>query len=229
MAGTNFQVMAAPTQEQLTLSAIKPFLRVDFDDEDDLISQFIQDARIYAEDITKRALAPQTIRATIEPDRAVEGALSGPIVGEDIEPFRYAERITAVPFGFYGPCFALPRTPVGSVSLVEYQLTPFDVSSVPGNGTEEYTWTTLAAFDSNNNATYRLDTNTDPAQLFIMPMLIAERFRFTYAAGYAIGACPPPIVSAMRALISFWYNNREGQPVPVSIDNALARKRVWEL
>lgn len=225
MAGINFEVLTPPSQEQLSLSDVKLYVRVDYADEDPLLTQFISDAREYAQSLLRKSLCPQTIRATIEPDRMAQGALSGSVVGNDIDFTRNNERATAIPFAFYGPCFPLPMTPAVAMSLVEYQLTPYDVTIAPNNPN----WTTLAATDSNGNPNYILDLNTTPSQLFIMPMLAASRFRFTYTAGYAIGACPSQITNAMKALISFWYDHRQGEGVPDDIQQKFIEKRVWML
>lgn len=216
----DYVIVTDATQELLTLDSVKAALRVDFTDEDAVISQYITDARVYAEDLLRRTLVPKTIRATIEPGAAPSGALSGSIVGQEDYDYRWNERISIIPFAFYGPVFQLPMTPVSNISLVEYQLTRYDNPE----------WTTLAATDANGNPNYRLDQNTDPNQIAIMPMLAAGRFRITYTAGYAIGACPARITSAMRQLISFWYDNRDGESaIPENIIDAFIGKRVFML
>src|SRR5436305_11506932 len=125
---------------------MKMYLLVDYSDEDSLITQLIADARTYAEQITRRVLVGATIRATIEPPMIPEGELSGPI-GGNADVYCLNERITTVPFGFYGPRFALPRPPITAVTVVEYQLTPFD-----GQPAATMQWTTLPTQDEQGNA-----------------------------------------------------------------------------
>lgn len=229
-ANVNWEILTPPIIEPVSLTDMKVYLRVDYDDEDTLIQQLISDARLYAEEITRKALAPQQIRATLEPDPIPEGQLSGPI-GGDFDPYRLNERITTVPYGFYGPIFILPKHPVSQVTVVEYQLTPFD-----GQPASTMQWTSLAQTDANNNLNWILDTNTNPMTIILRPLLVANRYRFTYYAGYgdvthtyATGTAPFMIVNQIKALVSFWFDNRQGQEIPNHITMSLARERIWKL
>lgn len=226
MPALNYRVITPPTVEPVVLADMKAYLNVDYTDSDALIQGFISYARSYAERITKRALAPQVIQCVIEPPPIAEGELSGPI-GGNFDPYRLNERITTVPFGFYGPTFALPFSPVSLVSLVEYQLTPFDAQPAAG-----MQWSTLIATDVSGDANYLLDTNTDPSQIFLRPLLVANRYRITYTAGYSDAttvAIPETITDAIKALVSWRYDNRQGQAIPQDITESLARERVYTL
>jgi hypothetical protein len=228
MAGTSYEILVQPSTEPLTLADAKTYLRVDYDDEDTLIGQLITDARVYAQQVSKRSLASQTVRVTIEPPAIPEGALSGP-VGGDFDPYRLNERITTVPFGFYGPMFPLPLPPVTEVTLVEYQLTPFD-----GLPTSTMQWTELPALDAAGRANYLLDTNTNPHKIALRPLLVANRYRITYTTGAAPAQYLSPIVNHMRSLISLWYDNRQGMTPQVqalfdSLTEGLARYRIFQL
>ncbi len=224
MTNVNYEILTPVSVEPVDLATMKSFLRVDYSDEDTLISSLITQAREYAEEITRRALAPQVIRATIAPDYVPEGQLSGPI-DNTFDTVYISERISAVPFAFYGPRFDLPRNPVSLVTLVEYQLTPFDNPQ----------WQTLAATDSNGNPQYVLDTNTNPMAIVLMPLLVAGRYRFTYNAGYNnnagynTGTVPASLLTDIMQLVSFWFDNRQGQPIPDGITASMARKRVFKL
>jgi len=226
MPALSYKILTAPTVEPVSLTDMKLYLNVDYSDSDTFISSLISYARRYAEKITKRALCPQTIQCTIEPPRIPEGELSGPI-GGDFDPYRLNERITTVPFGFYGPSFALPFSPVIAVSTVEYQLTPFD-----GQPAATMQWTTLPALDAGSNANYLLDTNPDPNQIVLRPLLVANRFRVTYTAGYgdvSTSTCPETVTDAIKALASWRFDNRQGQEIPDSITQSLARERIYTL
>jgi hypothetical protein len=223
MSGVSYEILVQPSVEPVNLTDMKLYLRVDYADEDSLISQFITDARAYAELITKRSLAGQTIRATIEPPMIPEGELSGP-VGGDFDPYRLNERLTTVPFGFFGPQFALPQPSVSAVTIVEYQLTPFD-----GQPANTMQWTNLIAVDNNGYANWLLDTNNSPHTVVLRPLLVANRYRVTYTTQ----ATPAPyyslITNQIKALVAFWFDNRNGQAMPDSITDALARMRIWTL
>lgn len=229
MPGVNYEVLTPVSAEPIDLTTMKAFIRVDYSDEDTLISSMISQAREYAEEITRRALAPQVIRSTITPDIIPEGELSGP-VDSNFDAYYINERISTIPFGFYGPTFVLPRTPVSLVTVVEYQLTPFD-----GQPSSSMVWTSLPALDSSNNANWLLDTNTNPMQIALRPLLAANRYRFTYnagynnSAGYSTGAVPNSLIMDIMRLVSFWFDNRQGQGIPEDITVSMARKRVWSL
>ena len=229
-SAVSYEILTPPTVEPISVAAMKTYLRVDYSDEDSLIGQLISDARQYAEQVTRRALAPQTIRATIAPPSSPAGALSG-LIGDDVDVYRLNERLTSVPFGFYGPIFALPFTPVSAIQMVEYQLTPFD-----GQPSATMQWTTLNATDpTSGGANYLLDTSVSPMQIAIQPMLAASRYRITYQAGYNstsgynTGPVPFIIVNQIRALVSYWYDNRQGQGIPDSITSQLAQKKIFQL
>lgn len=229
MANVSWEVLTPVATEPITLSDMKTYLRVDYTDEDTLIGQLITRGRRYAEQITRKALAPQVIRATLEPDPITEGTLSGPI-GGDFDIYRLNERLTTVPFGFYGPLFQLPWHPVSAVSVVEYQLTPFD--NQPASTMQ---WTTLVTTDTNGFANYLLDTNTIPMAIVLRPLLTSNRYRFTYNAGYncnvgySTGSVPDGIIDGIFAWVGFRYDHRQGQAIPDDITNALARERIFTL
>jgi hypothetical protein len=229
VANNNVEIITPVSVEPIALSDMKTMLRVTYTDEDAFISALITRGRKYAERITYRALAPQVLRATIEPDPMPEGMLSGP-VGGDFDAYRLNERMTTVPFGFYGPLFALPYHPVSQITTVEYQLTPFD-----GQPAATMQWTGLASTDANGNLQWMLDTNTTPMTVILRPLLVANRFRFTYSAGYnnstgyATGAVPDTIIDQIMAWVSFRFDHRQGEAIPEDIMYALAAERIYEL
>lgn len=220
---TSYVVLTPPSVEPVSLADVKAFARVDFDDEDTVIAGLIVDARQEAEKITKRALAPQTIRAIIRPDPMAEGVLSGP-VEHPTDPWVLAERVTAIPYGFYGPSFKLPMPPAITMSVVEYQLTPFD----DDGGGSNTIWTTLTPLNTDGNANYRLDIETDPSTIYLRSPLAATRFRFTYTTGYS-GMLPGNLATLIKRLATYWYNNREDAEVPQTLIDGFAKYRVWEL
>ncbi len=232
MANVNVEILTPVAVEPVSLSDMKIMLRVTYTDEDAFISKLITNARTYAERMTYRALAPQVLRATIEPDMLPGGMLSGP-VGGDFDAYRLNERMTTVPFGFYGPLFPLPYHPVSQITATEYQLTPFD-----GQPAATMQWTVLASTDPGGSLQWMLDTNTTPMTVILRPLLVANRFRFTYLAGYnnpagsglyATGSVPPTIIDAIMAHVSFRYDHRQGEAIPNDITMALAAERMYQL
>lgn len=62
----SWTVYTAPAVEPISVSELKTFARIDGNEEDSLLSQFIVAARSAAEEYLKRALITQTIRATVD-------------------------------------------------------------------------------------------------------------------------------------------------------------------
>ena len=62
----DFKVTTPPASEPLTLAEAKAHLKVDFTDDDTLITSLIAAARDYAEQLTGRALLTQTITQTLD-------------------------------------------------------------------------------------------------------------------------------------------------------------------
>jgi len=211
-----YTVLTPVSVEPVTLSEVKQWLRVDFDDEDATIAEIIVDARRYAENILRKSLATQTMQAIIEPEPVPTGPLSGP-VGVPADSWRLAERSDVPLFGNALISLKIPMGPLQSLTTLEYQLTKMDNPE----------WTALSATDPQGNVNYRIDQTNDPNRLYLFTILAATRYRLTYTAGYQV--IPPDIRRTLMSLIGFWYQNREGQAVPNEIDMKLAGKRVFSL
>ncbi len=215
----SFEVLTQPISEPIALDDAKAWLRVDYEAEDSIVTQLITDARQHAEDMSKKAIPTQTIRATFEPYPLPSGPLSGP-VGEPQDLWLLAERPDIPLFGNSMIRFQLPMSPVQSISLVEYQLTRMDVPE----------WTTLAPTDNNGHDNYRLFTASDPAEISFFTMLAASRYRITYQAGYTV--VPRALTRAMMRLVAYWYDHRDGEEEPeklAAINAQIATKRRFEL
>lgn len=214
MLSVSYKVTAQPTNELISLDEAKDYLNVDFDSKDALIYRLIKSARRYAEKLLNRSLATQTIQMIYEPDAPPSGPLSGSVVDnrdswEDAWNF-LASSMPRV-------CIPVIMGPVQSLTSVEYQYSRSDVPE----------WTMLAATDASNNPNYRLDTIADPNELNVFAGLVASRYRLTYVAGDTTLAddLRPP----MLALINYWYEYREGAPVPDGIRQQFCEKRVITL
>jgi hypothetical protein len=196
----------------------KTRMRIDFTDTntDADINFMISEARQYGEQLTGRSFATQTIQAIIAPTPEDVGALSGP-VGALPDSWQYMERPDIPLFGTNLIQLPFPYGPVQSLTSVEYQLTRMDVPE----------WTLLTPTDINGNANYRVDLVADPATLNLFTILAASRFRLTYVAGYTV--LPFHLKNAMKSLISFNYDNRDGDPIPQGIIDMFHMKKVFYL
>lgn len=202
----SYQIITPPTSEPLTLSYVKSWLRIDFTDDDALITDLISDVRREAENILRRSLATQTIQSIVEFDFVPTGPLSGP-VDVPYDSWRLAERPDIPLFGNALVRLPVIMAPVQTFTSVEYQLTRMDNPE----------WTLLATPDGNGNATYRVDTYADPPEVNIFTILAATRFRLTYVAGYP--TLPPDVRRRLLTCIAYLYDNREA-----SLDDTLKRE-----
>lgn len=215
----SYQILTPAISEILTLSDVKRYLRVDFSSEDITVAGLITSARRYAENLLGKSLVTQTIQMIHEVDPVAAGALSGP-VDAPMDADLFLERPNIPLLGNARVIIPVVMGPVQSFTSVEWQLTRADVPE----------WTLLAATDENNNPNYRLDTYAEPNELNMFTILAASRYRLTYVAGS--NALDPKILDirpAMLALINYWYEYREGAPVPDGIRQQFAERRIFTL
>jgi hypothetical protein len=209
-------VTVAPASEPITLADAKGYLDVDFDQKDALITRLISDARRYAEQMLHKSLVTQTIEMIWEPDPEPTGPLSGPIGDYDEDIYLNNPNIPLD--GTAQIQIPVIMGPVQSLTSVEYQLTRSDAPE----------WTTLAATDANGNPNYRLDTYAEPNELNVFASVTATRYRLTYVAG-SLSNMQFDLRGALFSLINYWYEYREGAPVPDGIRQQLAERRVISL
>jgi hypothetical protein len=214
----SYKITVPPSAEPVTLTDAKDYLNVDFSSKDTLITRLITDARRYAENMLHRSLITQTIQLIYEPERVASGELSGPVgirYDEDLwerpnVPLLGTARIVI-------PCL---MGPVQTFISLEYQLTRMDNPE----------WTLVSQTDSGGNANYRLDSYMEPSEVNVFTILAASRYRLTYVAG--TDAMDPKIYdlrNPLFSLINYWYEHREGDPVPDGIRQQFAERRVFML
>ncbi len=216
--GYSYNIITPPSNEPVTITEAKSYLRVDFSGEDTLIAGLISDARRYAENLLGRSFFTQTIQLIYEPDRIAQGELSGPVgIRYDVDLW---ERPNVPLLGTARICIHCLMGPVQTFTSLEYQLTRMDNPE----------WTLVQPQDSGGNFNYRLDPYAEPNEINVFTILAASRFRLTYVAGSA--TLDPKILDlkpAMLSLINFWYEYREGGPVPDGIRQQFAERRVFSL
>lgn len=123
----SLSLVTAPATEPVTLDELKLFARIDGDDEDDLLEQFIAAARVAAEDFTRRAFVTQGWRMTLD--------LPGNRWANDLPEGRYELPVTALN-GDLSRTIDLPRPPILSVaSVTSYDLENTSSTYAPSNYT----------------------------------------------------------------------------------------------
>ena len=215
----SLELVTPPVVEPVTLALAKQQLRVDFPDDDALITAYITAARQYCEKSTNRAFYNQTWLRTLD---------FFPLYGEYTGSRTPSERHTW-PYGTWywnRVTIDLPKPRTVSVMSITY---------VDGNGITQ----TLSP------STYSVDTTSVPARITpaqgtfwpIVQNYQPGSVRITYVAGsygdgVTINTIPETIVMAMLLLVSHWYENRSAsseialKSIPMGVDALLSQERV---
>lgn len=192
----NFKITQPPTAEPVTLAMAKSHLRVDFDDDDAIISGYISAAREWAENYTARAFFTQTI-----------------VLSLDAFPLYMYGNGTVLPMQQRGyPYFSaywdplairLPRPSCVAITSITYR----DLSN---------------QIQTLDPATYYADTDSEPCRVVPMPSLTwpstqlylpgAVKVNYTagsYGDGSDLTLCPAAVKIAMLLIIGHLYEHRE--------------------
>ena len=215
---SQFIVTTPVSTEPIALSDAKAYMRVDFPDDDALISLLISRVRSYAEGVTHRGLGTQTIQQIYTIDRPIGGELSGTL-NQSPSWYNYNQMIGANPFGATQFYYDLALPPIQSTIntvVVETKTTAFQ------------NWTTFPLI-LNVDGTYNMymDNIQEPARLYFSSPITANFYRFTYVTGYQPSyPVPPGLIQPMMELINLWYDNREAQGLPDELMNKFLTYRV---
>src|SRR5260221_11841070 len=102
------------------------YLRVDFTDDDTVVSALNSQCRADGERITGKAFAPQTIQAMWTMPQVNAGSLSGFKLLYDQDFYQYNESLGANPFSPAPFMLTLPLPPLTAVSRFESRITVFN-------------------------------------------------------------------------------------------------------
>lgn len=219
----SYRVVTEPTVEPVTLAQALDYLRVDSGDDDTQITRLISAARKYCEHVTGRAFATQSILAQFIIDRPGGGVLSGPIDDEQENFYHYEQQLGANPFGISQFFFELPMAPLQSVQAVGTQFTVFVID---GQGNPLFTNVPQIGPDG-ITTNWSIDTTREPGRIYFQAPLIVYRWQFQYTAGYtATYPLPYDLLQLLMEVIAFWYDHREGDPLPDGIKNRLIGHRI---
>jgi len=205
------QLADGPTTEPVTLEEAKLHLRVDYSEDDSLISALISAAREVVEGKLRRSIFAQSYILTLDQfPYPTQMLTSSPSQREDyLFPSLY--------FAYYAITIPVSRVvSVGSISMkdadgetvtLDGSLYHVDVNSDP------------ARIVPRNGSTWPYATNYIPGSISIA---------FT-AGGWDADTVPTSIKQAMLLLIGHWYANREAvtetklTTLPLAVDCLLAR------
>jgi Phage gp6-like head-tail connector protein len=214
---TAFKVITPVVSEPVALQDAKAYLRVDYPDEDQLITDIISRARQYAETVTHRAFATQQIQQIDTITRPEGGVLSGPI-----KPgpnwYVYQEQLGANPFGpaQYYHDLAMPPVQASQPYTVQTKITAFDV------------WTTFPlAANPDGSLTNWIDDTMEPARWYFSSPITANFWMFQYWTGYSSSyPLPYDLRQCLMEMIAYWFDNREAEDLPQPLLNKLLARRV---
>lgn len=213
------QLVTGPVAEPVTLATAKAHLRVDFAEDDALITNLISAARDVVEGMLNRVVFDQTFLLTLD-------------------QFPCAPSITTYPAGAHGALtmasaffswysIKTPRSRLKSVTSITYSDT---------DGSTKTLDPTL----------YNVDNNGEPGR--IVPVngqswpypdsYVPGSVKVTFVAGSFgdgtdITKCPPAIAQAILLLIGHWYANREAASekpltnLPLAVDALLAPHKFY--
>lgn len=199
------QQTIAPTQEPVTLDEVKLSMRVDIDDDDALITDLIQTARLYIEGVTGVSMMTQTWVMYL--DR-----------------FPRDNAYEMWPWMTLPSTILLPRSPVqsvGSIVWTDTNLTPHTVSS------SVYLTDLVSRFPRISpvpNQSWGQITTSAP----VIPQ--QNSVQVTFVAGYASqGVVPQTLKLAVKLLVGLWYQNREAALTSTRVASAVVPFGVKEL
>lgn len=213
------QLVTPPTTEPITLQQAKSQCRVDFPDDDLLITGLITAARQYAEKRTNRAFYTQTWLRTMD---------FFPLYGK-IEASRGPSERETWPYGTWywdKVTIDLSHNRVQSVTSITY---------IDSTGTQQTLPTNSYCVDVTS-----IPARITPNQGVFWPIVnnyIPGSVQITYVAGsygdgVTVNTIPQTIVQAMLMLISHWYEHREAaselniKNLPMAVDALLETEKI---
>ncbi len=202
-------LVTPPTEEPLSLEEAKLHLRVDWSDEDDLISGLIEASRQMVEHKLERALMPQTWALTLD-------FFPYEMSSETYRPNdrdMYARIINAY-------SITIPMGGITGVTSVVWQT---------DNGTQTVTSDGLIVDTSKVPVRVYPKAGSWPYNTQTIPAAITVAFE---AGEWTPDSCPRAIKQAMLLLIGHWYRSREAVTdtksvtLPLAVDALLAPFKV---
>jgi hypothetical protein len=182
------KIVAITGTEPLSLASLKSRLKITSNADDDYLNEIIVQAREMAENLTRRSIILQTLRASID----FEGC---PPTGSDPwwDGIRQGSILMFTPA--YLTLLAPPAVSVESIKT-------YDLND------------TMSVYSAAN---YRLD-NSDPMQyarvvlnygaIWPSAMRYLNSIEIDFTAGWANGTVPKAIVGAIAAMAAYMYANR---------------------
>jgi hypothetical protein len=202
--------LTQPTHEPVSLAEMKDFLRVDATDQDAVITALITTAREEAERISGRCFVNRQFELSLD---RFPGSW----------PFSYGFGASLLsPYREIHP----PRCPLYSIDLFQYT----DIST--GNPV-------VMVADTDYQVKGKEPGRLQPAygQAWPIARWSLEAILIRFTAGYGdtsaspvIGVdCPEKYKTAIKLMVSHWYENRESQEMPLAAENICLSERIRDV
>jgi hypothetical protein len=201
----NITITTQPAIEPVTVAECKHFMRVDTNDDYDLISDLIVMARQLCEEHTRRKFI----------NTGITLALDGFPYGKRDMWWDGVQQMAVSELYAYADCIKLPFPPAISVTSI----TTYD----SGNNAHVF-----------SSAAYRLDTNgniyLNDGYVWPSDLRDYDAVRIVYVAGYGAtgSSVPAPINHAIKMTVAAMYDDRSCVSIPQGAMNALAPYRLIE-
>ena len=190
------------------------YLRVDFTDDDQVLTALIKECRADAERMTGKAFAPQTIQAMWTMPQISANNLSGAKLMYELNFYEYNESLGSNPWSPAPFILPMPQPPLTAVSLFEYRITAFAA------------WQTWPQSVSGVN-NYVVDTLPIPGVVYLQYPPPAYQYRLTYTCGYS--TLPPELKLMLLQYIAWKYENRLGEDKSDELRNIFLGRKSWVL
>ncbi|AOX16926.1 head-tail connector protein [Kozakia baliensis] len=207
----SLRIVTPPVNPAADLQTVKRHLRIDHDEDDDLIAGYIQAATAWVESYLGRALvSTQFLQA----------------VGE--QPYAGAWPMLPTPFLILPLALSWPPLQSQAYRILRSPLISIDSVQLvdPNDGSS----TDISP------AQYALDINSEPSRLWLdnaMPLQRRESLLVKFTAGYGPDTAdvPKPIQLSIAMLVAYYYENRgdmEMSEPPAAVEALLVMYRlVW--
>src|SRR5260221_3303659 len=215
----DWQVTVPPSVEpfipaDLRSTTTGSYLRVDFTDDDAVLTALISQCRATAERVTGKPFAHQPIQAMWTMPQISGNNLAGARLLYDQDFYNYNESLGANPFSPAPFILPMPQPPLTAVSLFEYRITAFA------------SWQTWPA-SVNGVPNYTVDTLPTPGVVYLQYPPPAYQYRLTFTCGYT--TLPPDLKLALMQFIAWKYENRLAEDMPQELMNAFIGRKSWVL
>lgn len=216
----NFQLITPPAVEPVSIAQAKVHLRVDFDEDDDLIEGLIIAARELCEQKMQRAIFNQTYVLSL--DQFNYGDWRSTIPVERRNPLRFSALWESM-------ALRLPMPRLVSVTSITY---------LDNNGEQQ----TL------DPTTYVVDSSSQPGRIvpamsltwpttdyYVPGSVKVTLVAGSFGDGVTVNNCPSAIKQAILLLVGHWYSHREAvteKPManlPLAVDALLSPYRFMGL